>query len=536
MTDDLSLFSFLPPANLSTDGYKLGHADQYPPDTEELLFNLTGRDYKHLRASKCVLPDFDNRMVVAGAGHLSGWYLRDYWNATFFKQPREQVVEEFAQEATLYLGEPPKKERWGELHDLGFLPIVLFSLPEGSRVREGIPHLLWHATRPEFAWLAGFLETPTSTEYWSLSTGSTITFEFRRLVEYYAEVTGSPKEFVKLQGHDFSYRGLRGVLDGACRQICHLFSFIGTDTFPAIRHARRYYPPNNPNEVIGCSVNATEHSTTSSNIQWECRKLSEGTDEEKLLTAELNFLKRLLTKVYPTGIVSYVSDTHDHFAVLTQVLPQLKDIILSRKPNALGLAKYVTRGDSGDPLKIICGDPEAPVGSPEYKGSLQILWEIFGGTTNELGFRVLNPAVGMIYGDGINVRLAHRIFQRMVELKWASCNLVIGIGSYTYQYHTRDDCSIAIKTTRLIANGEKIDLYKNPKTARAVGNNKSSAKGGIDVVYKDGDFVLLEGVDHLSEETAFQVSFCDGLVNPTPLDVVRLTLDAQIHYDAAVLA
>lgn len=533
MTDPLS---FLPPAHFCTDGYKLGHPDQHPPDTEELLFNLTARDFKHLRASKCVLPDFDNRMVVAGAGHVSGWYLKDYWDATFFKQPREQVVEEFAQEATLYLGEPPKKERWGELHDLGFLPIVLFSLPEGSRVREGVPHLLWHTTRPEFAWLAGFLETPISTEYWALSTGATIAFEFRRLMEYYAEATNSPKEFVTWQAHDFSYRGLRGVVDGACRQICHLFSFRGTDTFPAIRHARRYYPPTNPNEVIGCSVNATEHSTTSSNIQWEYQKLTTGTHEEKLLTAELNFLKRLLTEVYPTGVVSYVSDTHDHFAVLTQILPQLKDIILNRKSNALGLVKYVTRGDSGDPLKIICGDPEAPVDSPEHQGSLQILWEIFGGTTDADGYRTLHPLVGMIYGDGINVGLAHRIFQRMRDLGWASCNLVDGVGSFTYQYHTRDDGSMAIKATRLIANGVKIDLYKNPKTARAVGSNKNSAKGGIDVVYKDGDFVLLEGVEHLSDETAFQVSFLEGLVNPTPLDVVRLTLDAQVHYDAAVLA
>jgi nicotinamide phosphoribosyltransferase len=529
-------FSFMPPANHCTDGYKLGHADQYPPGTQSLLFNLTGRNFKYLRQSRCVLPDFDNRMVVAGAGHISGWYLKDYWHATFFKQPREQVIQEFAEEATLYLGEPPKKERWGELHDLGFLPLILFSLPEGCRVREGVPHLLWHATRPEFAWLAGFIETPLSTEYWSLTTGATIAFEFRRLMEYYAQATNSPKEFVTWQGHDFSYRGLRGIIDGAHRQICHLFSFRGTDTFPAIRHARRYYRPTNPNEIIGCSVNATEHSTTSSNIQWEYHKLTTGTHEEKLLEAEYNFLTRLLTEVYHTGVVSYVSDTHDHFALMTQVLPRLRDIILNREPNALGLVKYVTRGDSGDPLKIVCGDPEAPVGSPEHKGSLQILWEIFGGTTDEDGFRILHPKVGMIYGDGINVGLAHQIFRRMKELGWASCNLVDGVGSFTYQYHTRDDTSMAVKTTQLTIDGKKIDLYKDPKTARAAGASKHSAKGGLDVVYREGDYILLEGVDSFCEETAFEVSFCDGLVIPTPLDIVRNRLDSEVHYDAALLA
>ena len=78
-----------------------------------------------------------------------------------------------------------------------------------------------------------------------------------------------------------------------------------------------------------------------------------------------------------TGIVSVVSDTWDFFAVITELLPQLKPEILARD------GKLVIRPDSGDPVAILIGDPAAPVGSPEHRGLIELLWEIFGGTLTE---------------------------------------------------------------------------------------------------------------------------------------------------------
>src|SRR6185436_2028771 len=168
--------------------------------------------------------------------------------------------------------------------------------------------------------------------------------------------------------------------------------------------------------MIGVSVPATEHSV-----------MCMGTQEKEIETF------RRLFKLYPQGILSVVSDTWDYWSVLLEILPQLKGEIMARN------GKLVIRPDSSPktPLEIICGDPDAPEGSPEWKGSIQILWELFGGTTNAAGFKELDPHIGLIYGDSITLTLAKNINERLKTKGFASTNWVAGIGSYTYQYNTR---------------------------------------------------------------------------------------------------
>lgn len=206
-------------------------------------------------------------------------------------------------------------------------------------------------------------------------------------------------------------------------------------------------------------------------------------DEEKRLYAEFIFFKRLITEVYPSGIVSIVSDTYDYWSVLTKVVPSLKKDILSRE------GKIVIRPDSGNPVKIVCGDPHAEPRTPEYKGTVELLWETFGGTHTETGHKLLDEHIGVIYGDSITPERAEAIIEGLKVKGFASGNIVFGIGSFTYQYNTRDTFGFAMKATWCQINDKGVDMFKEPKTDDGT---KNSAKGLLAVVRgQDGELELI---------------------------------------------
>ena len=362
------------------------------------------------------------------------------------------------------------------LHDLGYLPLRIKALPEGSRVNMRVPVLTVINTDPRFFWLTNYIETVLSAELWKSCTTATIAYEYKRLLTQYAIKTGAPLDFVPVQGHDFSSRGMSGMYDAAQSGVGHLTSFIGTDSVASIDYAEEYY---NATGVIGVSVPATEHSV-----------MCMGTED-----SELETFKRLICELYPSGVVSIVSDTWDFWRVITEFTVALKPEILARQPNALGLAKLVFRPDSGDPVKIICGDPDAKVGSPAYKGAVECLWEVFGGTTTDQGYKVLNERVGLIYGDSITLDRAQHILEGLEAKGFASNNLVFGIGSFTYNYLTRDTFGFAVKATWGQVNGVGRELFKDPITDSGV---KKSAKGLLRIEESENGFTLFD------EQTAEQ--------------------------------
>ena len=158
--------------------------------------------------------------------------------------------------------------------------------------------------------------------------------------------------------------------------------------------------------------------------------------------------------------------------------------------------KVVIRPDSGDPEKIICGDPNAPVGTAAHSGTVGTLWNIFGGTTNIKGFRQLDPHIGVIYGDSITLDRCEAICRRLKEQGFASTNMVFGIGSYTYQYVTRDTFGFAMKATFGIVKGKPMEIFKDPLTDGGV---KKSAKGLLRVDQVNGTLQLTECVGQSEE-------------------------------------
>lgn len=738
------------------DWYKYSHKRQYPDGTEFVYSNFTARSGKWAN-----IPN-STGTVFFGLSYFIQKYLIDDFNENFFNKPKDQVVSQYKRRVETSLGGVADTTGIEELHDLGYLPIRISAVPEGSFVPYGVPSLIIYNTDPRFAWLTNYLETILSCYLWKPCTSATTARWYRKLLEEYAEKTGGSKEFIDFQAHDFSFRGMSGPEDAAISGAAHLLFFKGTDTVPAIDLLEKYYAADATISLIGASVPASEHSVMSMGTQLN----------------ERDTYQRFIKELYPTGIVSIVSDTWDYWNVLTNIVPSLKDDIMSRdgktvlrpdcysedtqiltnngwrffyeltedslvaqvvgdtyefvKPSriisqeyegdmhhfhdyhgkvdllvtpnhrivleqdgkeriieasklgpsghhkqkmfrsaksslpptnlsdldrlriafqadgsfcsgvkssirfgfskqrkidrlieilsrigidyiiydlkdgrkeinvkvdsslfskdfewvpndidsvwanqfldelsywdssirsegrfkfdsmtlsvinkveyiaiAAGRGILITKsvdnrkkrfsdiytahitvenkvggqswgntlipysgkvycvtvpsgkvivkrnkcilvsGNSGDPVKIICGDTEAPEDSPERKGSLVLLWETFGGVVNDKGFKHLDPHIGLIYGDSITPQRAQAILEGMTELGFASDNIVFGVGSYTYNVVSRDTHGFAVKATYGEVEGQPRIIFKDPATDKD--KVKKSLRGMIAV-------------------------------------------------------
>ncbi len=474
------------------DGYKVGHVFQYPPGTTMVYSNLTPRTSR--------IEGLDG-VVAFGFQYFVEEYLRRQFDMSFFSVDRKEVVDQYSRRITNYLGPGISTEHVEELHDLGYLPLLIKAVPEGTIIPHGVPMLTIRNTDPRFFWLTNMLETIMANVLWMPCTSATTALRYRRVFDDLAEETGGDREFVPWQGHDFSFRGLAG-LEAACLSGAgHLLSFVGTDTIPAIDFLEEYYGADSDEELIGGSVPATEHSVMSMGME----------------DGEQETFERLIGQVHPEGIISIVSDTWDLWKVLTEYLPALKGMIMARN------GKVVIRPDSGDPVTILLGDPFAPKDSPQFKGVVRLLWETFGGRTNTEGFKELDPHVGVIYGDSITPERQVTILEGLKFLGFASTNIVLGIGSYTYQYTTRDVHGFAMKATygETLKGGPQV-IFKDPVTDDG---GKTSARGLLSVRARESDGHL-----ELHEECSWEEEG-QGLLQPIFSDgeAVNLQTLAEIR-------
>lgn len=459
-----------------TDFYKVDHRNQYPPGTKLVFSNWTARSSR--------IPGV-NEVVFFGLQAYLLKTLREDWNDNFFCMPEEAAVASYTNRITK-AGVNVTFEHVRALHQLGYLPLEIWALHEGESVPVGVPMFVMFNTLADFFWLTNYIETDLSANIWGPCTAATIAQQYRKILVAAARESGGDEAFVDWQGHDFSYRGMYGTEAAQLSGGAHLLSFNGTDTIPAIDFLERFY--HGDQTFIGGSVPATEHSV-----------MCMGGKE-----SEIDTYRRLITEVYPSGIVSIVSDTWDYWRVLTETIPALKDEIVARD------GKVVIRPDSGDPVKILTGDDKAAEGSPAYKGSFQLLWETFGGEVNEKGYKVLDPHIGLIYGDSITVDRCREICERLLDQGFVP-NMVLGIGSYTYQMITRDTFGFALKSTAGIVGDEVRAIFKDPATDKD--KVKKSAKGFTAVYSQGGKYVLKDGVtlDDV-RSCAFTRVFHDGEV------------------------
>ena len=558
---------------LMTDFYKTIHHLAYIPKLDYLVSYWTPRMTR---------IDGVDKVVSFGQQAMVKEYLINLFNDNFFNRDWEEVKAEYEElisnTMTVQASDTSEMKK---LHDLGYLPIRIKSVAEGERVNIKTPMFEVTNTVKGFGWLVNYLETYMSVNIWFPMTTATIAYEYRKIVNKYFEKTVENGIPATACG-DFSMRGMTSPESAMKASAGHLTSFTGTATIPSIVWLEQYYNCDSRKEVVGKGVPSTEHSVMSSYGR-------EG---------EFECYRHLIEDVFKTGPLSMVSDTYDYWNVITNYLPRLKESILNRD------GKIIIRGDSGDPVDIICGelkasdymvvdglteegikdyfkkyaeehydfggthtswykvriadklyevtcehvwvDDEEENGgmyipaveyvdvkeieiTPAMKGTVELLWDIFGGTVNSKGYKVLNPHIGAIYGDSITLDRAKAIYARLEEKGFAVNNCTLGIGSYTYQYNTRDTFGFALKATNSVIDGVEKHIYKDPITDKVKGNNFKKSQRGMCYVYRDGDDILYTDehtIEELKEEkyadNLLQTIFEDGkVVNEVSLAEIR---------------
>jgi len=554
------------PALLQKDMYKAFHVHAYKPGVTHVYSNFTNRSGRLSNVKN------NKHVVFVGLQYFMLTYLIDDFNKTFFERDKAEACVEYKRYIEAALNKPIDIKHIEALHDLGYLPLCIKALKEGSLVPYGVPPFVIFNTIAGFGWLTNMIETVLSAETWGISTSATTAFAYRKRFEQ----SSLAKEVIKFMGHDFSYRGMWGTGAAAMSGFGHLCSFYGSDTIPAAWFAEKFYGSKVGEELVFASVDATEHSTMCS---W-------GTDNE------LECLRHLITKITPSGIISIVSDTWDFWKLVSEYLVTLKDDIMARD------GTLVIRPDSGDPVDIICGTVEyffeteeeasdffedfhgdkasedcegrhnmgnesyedyCRIGdkyyiastefeynrhdktyyyvdeqrntkftetevTPQMKGLVECLWDTFGGTFRKDGLKQLDSHIGAIYGDSITLERQDQIISKL-EAKRFVPSVVLGIGSYSFTWCTRDTHGSAVKATDIqFGTGNHQPIFKDPKTD----SKKKSARGLLRVDFIDGDYVLTDNVSIEQEGGELQTVFLDGkLINPTTLNEIRQRIDAN---------
>lgn len=442
-----------------TDGYKLDHRRQYPKGTQKVYSNWTARGSR--------IEGIDKVVFFGLQQAIQKRLMEDF--ERFFAADVDEVCAEYQQMLDDYLGPNDiGTDHICALHNLGYIPMEFKALPEGTKVPIRVPMFTMENTHDDFFWLTNYFETVLSNELWLPMTSATTASQIRDIVDSWAVKTTGSTEGAGFQGHDFSMRGMAGLDASITSAMGHLVAFTGTETVPVLSAVKHYYPMTG---FLAGTVPATEHSV-----------MCAGGDENERET-----FQRLLS-LYPTGILSVVSDTWDFWNVLTNHLPALKDQIMARD------GKLVIRPDSGDPADIICGvnsrldaDKMGSYSVAQQKGAIELLWDEFGGTVNEQGYKELDSHIGLIYGDSMTPERIEDICQRLEAKGFATTALVFGIGSYQYQYKTRDTFGFAMKATNVTIDGEDRAIFKDPITDSGL---KKSLKGRIRVTKGlDGNLV-----------------------------------------------
>ncbi|MDU8925541.1 nicotinate phosphoribosyltransferase [Pasteurellaceae bacterium LIM206] len=477
---------------LLCDFYKVSHRAQYPEGSEVIYSTFTPRSNKQYPQVK--------RVVSFGFQAFIIKYLINYFNLNFFSRPRNEVVTEYTAFIKRTLNMTNSGEHIGELHDLGYLPLRIKAIPEGKSVAVHVPVMTIENTHPAFFWLTNYVETLINVSLWLPMTSASVARMYYLTLQRFARETCDDMNHIPFQAHDFSMRGMSSLESVETSGAAHLIAFLGTDTIPAISFVEQYY---GSRQLIGTSIPASEHSVMSAH----------GVDE-------LPTFRYLMNK-FPDSMLSIVADTTDFWHNISVNLPLLKDEIMRRPPHA----RVVIRPDSGDAMDILCGRAQAQT-RHERQGLIECLWQIFGGTVNDKGYKVLDPHIGVIYGDGVHYEKMLNILNGLKAKGFAANNIVFGVGSRTYQSNTRDTLGFAVKATSIRINGVEKGIFKNPKTDDGL---KKSQCGRVKVTGLDCYVDGLTAADDFSDDLLQPIFENGKLLNVTSFDQIRANFFAEVN-------
>lgn len=439
---------------LLIDFYKAVHAEMLPKNITKSVSYFTPRMSRIKRWDK---------VVMFGLQGFIKTYLIDYFDNEFFAKSFKEVINNYKRIMDASLGEGVYKiEKIEKLHKLGYLPIGIVALPEGTRVPMHVPMFGITNTHSDFAWLPQSLESLLSAESWHPMLAATVGATYREIVDkYYALTCDDNVSRARALGA-FDFRGEESTESAIKASAGWCLSFLNTATVPTIPYLEQHYDCDCTKELVAFGSPSTEHSVMCSNYAID--------------GDEITLLKRLLTEIYPNTSFSVVLDSYDYWNVIENILPQLKEEIMNHNGCML------MRGDSGDCVEVVT--------KTVFK-----LWDEFGGILNNKGYKVLNSHVKAIYGDSIAIQRCEQIYQILMENGFACSNVALGVGSFSFQCieedcilkpFTRDTFSSCIKATYCEIDNKPYPIFKNPKD----GGFKKSQKGCCvvfdDLTFKDG--------------------------------------------------
>jgi nicotinamide phosphoribosyltransferase len=460
---------------LLTDVYKMGHCVQYKKGCDYVYSGTVARSNKH----------FDRTLFVGLQYYLAKYLSKPLW---------PWMAEEFLRVHKRVVGTPPQKlaDSIRAIADLGYWPLKIKAVPEGTVISPKNILMTIATTHKDFYWAGGFVESLLLKIAYPICVASTA-YKYRQLVRRYWRDTVGHENGLDFAVHDFGYRGDHSEEGAAISGGAFLSCFVGSDCVPAFPYLEDYYDAQDDEDIM-LSVPASEHSVA-------CSFGPNG---------ESDYLHNMLD-LYPTGIVSIVSDTYNLWDLLVKTAGDARHRIMSRE------GKVVFRPDSGDPVKIINGDPDS-TNVAEQAGVLRILADTFGSKFNAKGYKELDPHVGLIYGDGMHYERFSETLDKMADNKFAANNLIIGVGSLL-RWHTRDTIGLATKATAMGSDGIYTELMKDPYTDPG----KKSYKGFMHLACEGNEYSTTDQVSkEMEDEGHLETVFEDGFImKRTNLKAIR---------------
>lgn len=480
-------------AMLLKDFYKAVHVDMLPKGMTKSVSYFTPRMSR--------VKQWD-KVVMFGLQMFCKTWLIDYFNNNFFKRNREEVVEEYEKYMKYTLGDGVANSNVvGDLHDLGFLPIKICALPEGTLVPIHVPMFSIENTNEDFAWLPQALESLISAEMWYPMITATVGHTYRKIVNKYYDLTCDKDTKRSRALGNFDFRGDMCVDSSLKAGAGWLLSFVNTATVPVIPFMEEMYNCDCTKEEIGFGAVSTEHFVMCSNYAVDG-------DEE-------TFLKRMLTEIYPNTSFSAVCDSYDYWNVVDNIIPSLHEEIVNHN------GCFLVRGDSGDCVDVVT--------KTVFK-----LWDEFGGTINSKGYKVLDPHIKAIYGDSITIQRCEEIYRILMENGFSAQNVALGVGSFSMHCieeddilkpFTRDTFGMAIKACYAEIDGKEIPIFKDPKTDRETGDGFKKSQKGICYVYEeDRELKYKDGYvnSNVPDGSLLTPVFMDGkILKETSLSEIR---------------
>lgn len=494
---------------LDEDYYKEFHGRCLPKGMTKSVSYFTPRRSRVSQWPECVIHGYQafvKRILI------------DEWNEKFFCRPCNEVVEEYSRIIENTMGQCDKN-RIVDLWELGYLPIEIYALPEGTLCPMGVPFFSMTNTHPDYCWLPQALESLISAELWKPIITATVGHTYRGIVNKWYDKTCDDNVPRRFALGNFDYRGDAGRDEALACASGWLLSFVNTATVMSVPYMEAMYSCDCTKEEVGRGANSTEHFVMCSNSENDIRNNPGYEFVKEDPRRELIFIKRLLTEICPNENVSCVLDSYDYYRTLNN-LKLIKDTIMNHN------GCFLVRGDSGDCVKILVD-------------TVEILARDFGYTVNSKGYKVLDPHVKALYGDSIQPQTAEKIYEELEKRGFASCNVSLGVGSFsmhclmeksvkhlvpetkfgkflekvfpkafnfevdTPQVYTRDTFSTACKSQDAVIDGIEIPIFKDPATDKGTGFSfKKSHKGCCRVYYGKGGNILCK--DNLTYEESLK--------------------------------